>query len=183
MPSSQALQRAVRAVPVPDHSLLAELRSRGDAYADAFCCEVADKVALPAYVEAFYTSWLFRLERWVLAALGMRSTDAQARQLALGERDRFAAWKVGGRRDQELLMAETRGPTCSWFMVAPMQVDGGKVATRLYFGTAIRGRGVQKDAATGEPTLGPPHSTLLGLHLAYSQRLLAAAATRAAALG
>jgi hypothetical protein len=52
-------------------------------FADAYCAEVAGTVTLPALLQSFYGSRLFRLERWVLQHLAKRpSTDDDVRALA-----------------------------------------------------------------------------------------------------
>ena len=69
---------------------------------------------------AFYTTWLFRLERWILRlAVARPSTDEEAHQLARGEREAFAAWSVEARAPDQLLMCDFTGRTRSWLMVVP----------------------------------------------------------------
>ena len=118
----------------PAASLLCSLAGR----AAGLCgCLLADlpgpAVELGTFVEAFYTTRLFKLERLVLRLAGLGSSDADARALARGERERFAAWRVLTRREPELLLIDVNGRTCSWFQVEP-QAGGG---TRLWFGSAV----------------------------------------------
>ena len=119
------------------------------------------------YVEAFYTTWLFKLERWILKwALSRPSTDAQARELAAGALERFSAWRVEGRADNQLLMRdEFTGRTHSWLMTEARA--GG---TRLYFGSVVLRR--------GDGRLGGSFGLLLGFHKLYSRLLLGAARRR-----
>ena len=124
---------------------------------------------------AFYTTWLFRLERWILRfAVARPSTDEEARQLARGERAAFAAWSVEARATDQLLMCDFTGRTRSWLMVAPA---AGASGTRLYFGSAVV---PVRDPKTGETGLGPVHGPLIGFHKVYSRMLLRAAARRLA---
>lgn len=124
---------------------------------------------------AFYTTWLFRLERWILRfAVARSSTDEQARQLARGERQAFAAWSVEARATDQLLMCDFTGRTRSWLMVAPA---AGASGTRLYFGSVVV---PVRDPKTGETSLGPVHGPLIGFHKFYSRMLLGAAARRLA---
>lgn len=116
---------------------------------------------------AFYTTWLFRLERWILRHMvGRPSTDQEARQLARGERDAFAAWSVEARAPGQLLMRDFTGRTRSWLMVAPA---AGTDGTRLYFGSVVV-------PVPGARLRGP----LIGFHKCYSRMLLGAAARRLA---
>src|SRR5690606_27974393 len=98
-------------------------------------------VSQAAYVHAFYTTPLFRAERLVLQWLASRpSTDLQARQLASGATEDFAAWCVEARTERQLLLRDVTGRTRSWLMAAPRggNDDGdGRGGTRLYFGSAI----------------------------------------------
>ena len=84
---------------------------------------------------SFYTTWLFKLERFILRRLVNKpSTDAEAFELARGERASFAAWSVEARVTDQIVMCDFLGRTRSWFMVEA--IEGGK-ATRLYFGSAV----------------------------------------------
>ena len=123
------------------------------------------------YVEAFYTTWLFKLERLILTWLVDKpSTDEEARSLARGARDAFAAWSVEGRAGNQLLMCDFQSRTRSWLMVEP-----GAASTRLYFGSGIVPRMVD-----GTKRMGPGFRALLGFHKLYSRALLTAARTRLA---
>ena len=143
---------------------------------DCFSFDLPRKATLAEFVEAFYTSDLFRLERWVLRLLVRRgSTDDEARALARGERDSFAAWAVEARAPDQLLMREFTGRTRSWFMTAPVPEAAG---TRLYFGSVVV---PARSTGSGPPDLGPVHGRLIGFHARYSRMLLRAAARRLAA--
>src|SRR5262245_40083752 len=108
----------VRPQSLPAHSLLQ--RYAIDGYADCYVADIAGAISHAQFVEAFYTTWLFKLERRVLQWLVARpSTDLEARELALGTRDRFAAWSVEARAPEQLLARDFQGNTCSWLMVEP----------------------------------------------------------------
>lgn len=157
----------VSACRVPEGSLLgAYLRSGG--YADCYVLEVSRAVSHAEYVEAFYTTWLFKAERLILTWLISRpSSDREARELALGGRDSFAAWRLEGRREAELLVAA--GRTRSWLMASP-----GQGVTRLYLGTAV----IPISSGKHSGRLGAGYETLLGFHKLYSRALLHAAGAR-----
>lgn len=163
----------VSAGTLPEQAYLRRYLHDG-AYSDCYRTDVALAVSQAGYVEAFYTSWLFKLERWLLARLVARpSTDAQARQLSEGTLDRFAAWSVERQDGAQLLLCDFRGRTRSWLMAAP--VPGEPARTRLYFGSAVV---PLLDPASGRRSMGWVFSALLGFHRLYSRALLKAAARR-----
>lgn len=163
---------SVRALDLPADALLARYAGMPGAYTDCYAIDLPAAVSLAQYVAAFYTTWLFRLERLVLRfAVARPSSDEQAAQLGAGAREDFAAWSVEARAEAQLLLCDLYGRTRSWLMVAPR--DGG--GTRLYFGSAVVPR---RDPRNGEPKLGGRFSALLGLHRLYSRALLRAAAAR-----
>jgi len=139
-------------------------------YTDCFAIETGGRVSLARYVEAFYTSWLFRLERLVLTLVARPSSDLQAVKLAAGRCSAFAAWEVETRAVDQLLMRDATGRTRSWFMVMP--AAGG---TRLYFGSAIT---ATRESTVGPATIGLVFRALVGFHEIYSRALLAAASGR-----
>ncbi|MDX1755441.1 MAG: hypothetical protein R3175_05205 [Marinobacter sp.] len=121
-------------------------------------------------VEAFYTTPLFKVERWLLAkALGFPSTDDQARQLARNEAGHFSAWEVEQRSDSEILLRV--GQTRSWLSVASPTT--APASTMLYFGSAV----VPKRA---DGKFGLAFHALGGFHRLYSKLLLASASKRIA---
>jgi hypothetical protein len=144
-------------------------------YADCFVVDIRAAISQAQYVEAFYTTWLFKLERLVLLCLLAKpSTDEGARALARGERDTFAAWSVEARAPQQLLVRDYQGKTCSWLMVEPGFDNGGAV-TRLYFGTGIVPR---DDRKTGGRRMSFFFRALMPFHKRYAQALLRAARAR-----
>ena len=86
------------------------------------------------FVEAFYTGGVSKVERLLLRVFISRpSTDLQARQLAAGELNEFAAWQAKARAVDPLLLCAIDGRSRSWLMVSAAQVPS---RTRLYFGSA-----------------------------------------------
>lgn len=149
---------------LPAGTLLESYASSG-AYTDCFATEINREVSLAQFVEAFYTSPIFRLERWLISAVLFRlSTDLEARRLASGSLNEFSAWTVENRTHNQIILAS--GRTRSWFMVRPYdpktQSDQNTV---IYFGSAI-----VPHARTGR--LGWQYSSLLGFHDLYSRVLL-----------
>lgn len=165
------LVSSIQTCSLPHDALLASYRDAG-AYSDGYCTDIPGEVTLAAYVEAFYTTYVFRLERVILRwAVSRPSTDDQARQVAAGEIDAFAAWRVEARAENQLLMCDMHGRTRSWFMTMP-GVEGG---TRLYFGSAVV---PATHSRTGKRSMGWIFSALLGFHKLYSRVLLRAARSR-----
>lgn len=157
-------------IATPAHSFLHSLQERGS-YTDCYSLHVPLRVSHAQYVRAFYTTPLFKAERFILRwAVNRPSTDAQAEALANGTAQTFAAWRVARRAADELLLADESGRTSSWLKVEP---DGS--GTRLLFGSALEptARG-----PNGERRLSWAFHALLGAHDFYSRRLLEAAATR-----
>ena len=166
---------SVTACPIPRAALLErygqESSSDGHGYTDCFATEVRGSIPLPSFVLAFYTTWLFRLERVVLQYLvGKPSTDRDVRRLADGVAESFAAWYVEDRSADELLMCDFRGRTRSWFKVTAVD---GRAATLLQFGSAIVPREDSRHAS-----IGWGYRALFGLHRLYSRLLLGAARRR-----
>ena len=161
------LSQLVSVCRVPEGSLL-DAHRRAGSFTDCFVTEVAGTISQARYVEAFYTTPLFKAERLILTLVLRPSTDEGARQLAAGLREDFAAWRVEGRKPDELLMAT--GRTRSWLQAVP-----SAAGTRLYFGSAIV---PARNTAPGSDPLGPAFRALLGLHTLYSRALLQAARTR-----
>ncbi len=165
---------SIEQTPVPRWALLKTYRAPNnaaawDAYQDCFRAPIGRPVTLTEWLAAFYTAPVFRVERWILAALvRMPSTDAEARELASGRRDRFAAWRVVARSDTQLLLEDFKGRTRSWLAVLPL--DAGQGGTLLYFGSGIR---TVRDPRNGESKMTWGFRALSGFHIRYSEILLA----------
>ena len=141
---------------IPPGRLIADYAERAGHFTDCYSCVVPGQVTLADYVAAFYTTPLFRAERFVLrVAARAPSTDAQARAVADGQSERFAIWTVETRRGNELMMAERSGRTKSWLKVV-----------------------VPVRSKSGDLVLGPVFDSLKGAHTFYARALLAAAARR-----
>ena len=164
----------VRVSRVPPDSLLGGYAASG-AYADCYVTELQASVTHVQFVEAFYTTPLFKLERLLLGLFMSRpSTDAQARQLATGELSSFAPWSVESRSENQLVMAA--GRTRSWLMVMAGP-DTLPASTRLFFGSAVVPR--RRSSSSGASgSMGLVFTALLGFHKLYSRALLWSAAAR-----
>lgn len=169
-----ATMASVHACELPDDALLRTYLS-GGAYADCYVTELAGSVSHAEYVEAFYTTAVFKLERQLLSWFVARpSTDRQAGELASGKLASFAAWSVEARGPNQVLLSDFQGRTRSWLMIAPA---ADNQSTRLFFGSAVV---PVLNRRTGEARMGTVFRALLGFHKLYSRVLLRAAVTRLA---
>jgi len=155
-----------RACDVPRDGLLAPYARDAETYTDCFEAMSVHEVDLAAFIRAFYTTGLFRMERAVLSVFLRRwISDAQVADLAQGAAS-FAVWTVEGRGAREIVLSDARGLTRSYLAVSPKA--GG--VTRLVFGSAVvgpQGRGMR---------------ALMPLHRLYSKLLLRTAVWRIARL-
>jgi hypothetical protein len=165
---------SIQPCELPNNTLLRRYLSSG-AYADCYVTEIAGVISHAEYIEAFYTTWVFKLERQLIAWFVARpSTDAQAGELALGTRTSFAAWSVEAREPDQLLMSDFQGRTRSWLMSA---VAADNQTTRLFFGSAVVPTFGRRE---GQARMGFVFRALLGFHKLYSRILLRAAVNRLA---
>lgn len=162
---------AVRSCALPPAALLRQYLDAG-AYADCYVAELARPVSHAEFVETFYATPVFKLERMLLAVFVAKpSTDAQAKALAQGTVTAFAAWNVEARSADQLLMSDFQGRTRSWLM----SEANGPAATRLYFGSAVV---PLVSRTSGKARMGFAFRALLGFHKLYSRVLLGAACAR-----
>ena len=165
----------IQPYPLPAHALPTKYANSG-AYTDCFATDIPRTVSHAEFVEAFYTGGLFKVERFLLRVFIARpSTDLQARQLAAGELDEFAAWRVEARAVDQLLLCAIDGRTRSWLMVSAAEAPGW---TRLYFGSAVVPKVSAANPSSGKASMGFVFKVLLGFHNFYSRALLSAAAAR-----
>ena len=165
---------SITACALPPDSLLQGIANSG-AYVDCYTTTINRSVSQAAFIEAFYTTAIFKLERLILRmAVARPSTDTEAGQLARGERDSFAAWTVEQRSDEQLLLRDFAGATRSWLMVSSLPTDQSSM-TRLYFGSAVV---PVRDPETGRSRMSFAFSALLGFHKLYARALLLAAKSR-----
>ena len=155
---------------VPANALLDAYSMDGN-YVDCYTTEVSGQISLAEFIFAFYTTFIFKVERFILQwTVNKPSTDVDARQLAEHAAERFAAWRVENRSESEILMCDFVERTRSWLMVVP---DGTR--TRLYFGSAVV---PARNSNHEKPTLEFRFRALLGFHKIYSVMLLYFAALR-----
>ena len=151
---------SIEKCPPPENTLLEKYSINGN-YVDCYTTTIDKQVSFPEFVFGFYTTWLFKTERLILKLLVNKpSTDLQAKQLSNTEIDRFAAWTVEDRSDNELLMCDFLRRTRSWFMA-----EKAGAGTKLHFGSAVV-------PAKGSESLDFGFRAMLGFHRMYSVLLL-----------
>ena len=164
----------IRTCELPEQSLLRRYR-RADCHTDCYTTLLPGCRSQAEFVEAFYCTPLFRLERWILAhAVKRPSTDEQARTLGAGLATGFAAWKVEEQTDDQLLMCDYLQRTRSWLMSVCESGSAGD-RTRLYFGSAVVH---PQQVGTANPKASWPFRLLLPVHKLYSVALLWSARSR-----
>jgi hypothetical protein len=162
------MKLSVKKCQIPANTMLDKYSTKG-AYVDCYRTETPRQVSFPEFIFAFYTTPLFKLERFILKLIVAKpSTDLQARQLADGSRNEFAAWHVESRKDHEILMCDFRGHTRSWLMLNHIDMNGDP-RTHLYFGSAVV---PIRNSKTGERSTERGYQALLGFHKIYSVLLL-----------
>jgi len=164
----------IQACALPVDALLCKYLNAG-AYTDCYVTEIARPVSHAEYVEAFYTTAVFKAERRLLAwFVAKPSTDLQARELASGKISSFAAWTVEARARDQILLTDFQGRTRSWLMLVPAATNAS-TGTSLCFGSAVV---PMTNARSGERRMGAGFRALLGFHRLYSRVLLRAAVSR-----
>ncbi len=159
---------------LPANALLQRYRDNGN-YTDCYATEIPATVHYSDYISAFYTTRLFKLERFMLDKLLHKpSSDIDARRLATEEADTFAAWFVEARDNDQILLSDYRRKTRSWLMLLPVD-DAKALRTRLYFGSAVV---ASKDTTTQSSAINLSTRALLVFHKLYSRALLASARSK-----
>ncbi len=145
-------------------------------YTDCYQFSLEADVSLADFIEAFYTSRLFRFERMLLGIfMRMPSTDEDAVALARCKASQFSAWTVEAQTDNELLLSDVSGATRSWLMVKNYADNYPSISSQLWFGSAVVARINPK---TGKAQLSVWVQLLLGFHKLYSRALMASARSK-----
>ena len=162
--------KSIEPCSLPKHALLARYQLGGDleGYTDCFAIKLQKRIEFADFVVAFYTSPLFKIERFILRLIGKPANDKKARELALGLRADFAAWTVEDRSQDQILLCDFMKKTRSWLMV---ELSDEERQSNLYFGSAV----VFKTSETNEVKPPAGFSLLSRFHVWYSKALLNAA--------
>ena len=161
----------INEIEVPVTALSAKYRERG-AFIDCYCIDLPKDISLEQYIQSFYTTTLFKLERTVLSIATLKSaSDKDAVELSLGLADKYSIWSVESRRDNQILLADFTGKTKSWLMVQRLTSTKTPM-TRLYFGSVVIPKTITKN---GQVSFGAVFHLLSKFHQIYSRALLKAA--------
>lgn len=165
----------VQPCEIPISSALRAVQATG-AFADCYATDVRGTVSRAEFVEAFYTTTLFKVERKLLAWFaGKRGTNMDAARLANGTATSFSAWTVESSSDDQILLADFTGRTKSWLMVVRLRDSQKEEFTRLYFGSAVLPK---RSSSPGVSRMGIAFHALSGFHTLYSKLLLLAARSK-----
>ena len=138
-------------------------------YSDCYVTEVAGVVSQAAFVRAFYTTPLFRVERALLKWFASQlSTDEDIDGLASGSSNRFAAWRVGG----PVRKPDSAGRLCGTYSVMAHGPRQPGPAGAKYLAVFELGRSSQVEQTHGEKSMGTGFDALLDFHKLYSRSLL-----------
>jgi hypothetical protein len=160
----------VIATELPSYALSASYKKQG-AFVDCYYIDIAKDINLDEYIQAFYTTTLFKLERSLLSlATFKRTTDHEAVELSLGKSSRYSIWTVEGRESNQILLRDFTGNTRSWLMV--QKPNQNEIGIRLLFGSVVVPKGVTKN---GQGSFGVLFHLFGKFHQIYSQALLSAA--------
>ncbi len=87
---------------------------QSQSFTDCYVIKVSGHITQASFVEAFYTSSLFKIERTLLHYLAKRpATNQDAAKLASGGATHFSAWRVEAQDHDQLLLADFTGRTRS----------------------------------------------------------------------
>ena len=155
----------ITSTALPDTAFLARYEAQPDTHTDCYHARVAKHVPLERFINAFFNSWLFRIERLILKlSLTKPATDQDIANLANGTSNNMAAWRIEERDDDQILLEVPDTPIRTW----PMREDAGD-HTNLYFGSAILPMRTDKN---GKPAMGHIFIMLMGFHQIYARALL-----------
>jgi hypothetical protein len=137
-------------------------------YTDCFTTKVPTVVSFNDFATSFFTSPVFKLERFLIKfSLGKPTTQQDVTNFLSGKSDHFAVWQVEERHDNQLLLAVGKGQIRTWLMFEHVKADTNSVSahTSLYFGSAV----LPKDQ---NGRMGALFHALKGFHGLYSKILL-----------
>ncbi len=164
----------IRKTTLPAHAMLSRYADGTASYTDCFAYDYAGPVDLENFLNAFFNSWVFRLERFILkAAARVTISDEDTANFAAARSDRMGLWTAQDRDESQVLTIVGQGPIHSWWMVEP---KGER--TRLYFGSAIRPMTAKDGSQRMNPAAkygGLPHRIYARILLAVAARKLRAA--------
>jgi hypothetical protein len=155
----------VIATTLPKSACLNDYEHRAGVYTDCFQTELPKGGTLESYINAFFNTWLFRIERMILSTAAKKPvSDEDIARLAQGTSNTMSAWQVERRDADQILLEVPQTPIRTWLMRSG---EGEK--TQLYFGSAILPDAVDRNGNAKMPFL---FHALLGFHKLYARALL-----------
>ena len=137
MPLMLSLVSTPMQCALPTQSLLHKYPAH-EAVVDCYQLTVSDSYSHQQFISAFYSSWLFNIERFILRlVVNKPSSPQQLQHLVCGTGDKFAVWHVEQRSDNQLLLCDDFGHTRSWLMIEAGLDSDLQPITTLYFGSAV----------------------------------------------
>ncbi|MDB9708066.1 hypothetical protein OAA76_05785 [Planktotalea frisia] len=155
----------VIATTLPKSACLNDYEHHAGVYTDCFQTELPKGGTLESYINAFFNTWLFRIERMILSTAAKKPvSDEDIARLAQGTSNTMSAWQVERRDADQILLEVPQTPIRTWLMRSG---EGEK--TQLYFGSAILPDAVDRNGNAKMPFL---FHALLGFHKLYARALL-----------
>jgi len=152
----------------PSDALSAKYLEDG-AFVDCYYIDFPEEITLDRYIEAFYTTSLFKVERTILSIVTFKqTTDSEAAELSLGKSNSYSIWTVESRNSNQILLCDFTKKTRSWLMVKTLKNEE-TVISRLFFGSVVVPSKVSK---SGHASFGLLFHLFSRFHLSYSKALL-----------
>jgi hypothetical protein len=120
---------ASRSTRIQPEGLLSKIEEAAQ-YKDAFDIpkpQTKENNELEHYIRAFYTSPLFKLERFIISLTGNHVTDDYINNLRFKVGDKLILWEVIGRKDNEVLFRWKYGSAngLTWLSVKDNKLQFG----------------------------------------------------------
>ncbi len=160
----------VIASELPSHALSTSYKEQG-AFVDCYYIDITKDISLDKYIQAFYTTAIFKLERSLLSLATFKCTkDDEAIELSLEKSDSYSIWTVEGRQSNQIMLRDFTGNTRSWLMVE--KLNENEMSTRLYFGSVVVPKNITENK---QASFGVLFHLFGKFHEIYSRALLNAA--------
>jgi hypothetical protein len=169
-----AIMSNITEAKIPLGSLTNSYANAG-AFVDCYYVDIPKEVTLEHYLEAFYTTPLFKVERTLLSVITCKfALDIEAKALSLGHSERYSIWTVEKRISDQIILRDVTKKTRSWLMVQKPSASKSET-TRLMFGSVVIPKEITEN---GQGKFGILFHGLSRFHRRYSRALLNAAYKR-----
>lgn len=107
----------VIATTLPKSACLNDYEHHAGVYTDCFQTELPKGGTLESYINAFFNTWLFRIERMILSTAAKKPvSDEDIARLAQGTSNTMSAWQVERRDADQILLEVPQPPIRTWLM-------------------------------------------------------------------